>query len=198
EKWPPDRHKCNKHWKPLEKSYVLELMEGGAKPLFIYKRMRASRNRQMKIWRESGGKGRPPNFEPPKIPPLDSGPSIPEEDLRKRHGKAEELYEAAEKRLKELEREAIQRQKRIAELEASAAEEQQKIDLLEKKQKKLLIDRREKAERLAQARAVIERRKLKEPERRRVLPESYEAEVLGLKPGTLIQPGKPGRPAIER
>lgn len=67
--WPPPRHKCRKHWTPTEEEYVLELMKKKVKPLAIYKRMRASRKRQMRIWRKYGNEGMPPNFPPSKGPP---------------------------------------------------------------------------------------------------------------------------------
>jgi len=68
DKWPPDKHKCRKHWTENEKAYVLQLITKKVAPFAIYKRMRASKSRQRRIWRESGGKGDPPNFPPPKGP----------------------------------------------------------------------------------------------------------------------------------
>jgi hypothetical protein len=68
EEWPPKRHRCRKHWKENEKAYVIQLIEKGIPPATIYKRMRASKSRQIRIWREAGGNGMPPNFPPPKGP----------------------------------------------------------------------------------------------------------------------------------
>ena len=69
---PPPKHKCRKKWKDEEKAYVLSLMDRGLSVLAIYRRMRASRKRQMKIWRGAGRKGLPPGFpkagEPRVIP----------------------------------------------------------------------------------------------------------------------------------
>lgn len=193
EKWPPEKHKCRKHWTAVEESYVLQLMEKGIKPLAIYRRMRASRKRQIKIWRKHGGSGLPPNFPPPKErPPGPPGPSLPPAEAARRREEARALEAAADEQLRKLEEAAIERQRRIAELEAQAAEENRKIRLLEAEQKRLLTERKEKAERLAKAQAILEKRgEIEPPKKRRVLPGSYEADVLGLKPGTLIRPKKP-------
>lgn len=199
-KWPPEKHRCRKHWTPLEKSYVLQLIENGIKPLAIYRRMRASRKRQIKIWRESGGTGLPPNFPPPKDrPPGPPGPALPPAEAAKRRAEVKALEDAADAQLRQLEEAAATRQQRIAELEAGAAEEERKIKLLELEQKKLIAERKERARRLAQARAIQEKRgEPPTPKKRKVVPGSYEAEVLGLKPGTVAVPGRPGRPALPK
>lgn len=196
EKWPPERHKCNKHWKPIEKSYVLELIEKRVKPLTIYKKTRASRSRQIKIWREGGGEGLPPNFGPPKATKSTS-PSAARE-ISKRREEMAIVHKDADEKLKKLEELASHRHQRIAELEAQIIEEERKIKQLEYEQKRLVLERREKSERLSQARAAIEQRRPAAVERARVLPGSYESEVLGLEPGTIIEPGKPGRPALPK
>ena len=200
EKWPPPKHKCRKHWTPVEESYVLQLMENGIKPGAIYRRMRASRKRQIKIWRKNGGTGLPPNFPPPKErPPGPPGPALPPAEAAKRREEARALEASADEQLRQLEEAAIARQQRIAELEAEAAEEERKIRLLEAEQRKLLAERKEKAKRLEQARAILEKRgEVRPPKKRRVVAGSYEADVLGLKPGTLVDPGKPGRPALPK
>lgn len=64
--YPPPRHRCNKHWTEPEERYVLELIEEGKEPQAIYHRMRASKQRQRRIWRKHGGRGDPPNFPPPR------------------------------------------------------------------------------------------------------------------------------------
>ena len=195
DKWPPDRHKCDKHWTPLEKSYVIELIEKGISPLAIYRKTRASRKRQIKIWREGGGAGFPPNFPPPKGP-FRSGAAPESAEQRKAAIKA--FQKSAEDRLKQLEDQAAERQRRIAELEAQVAQEEKIIQQLESQRKKLAVDLREKAERLAQAQAAMKKREIAESRGRRVLPGSYEQEALGLEPGTKIEPGKPGRPSLPR
>lgn len=200
EGWPPPKHKCRRHWTPTEKSYVLQLIETGIAPLAIYRRMRASRKRQIKIWRESGGSGLPPNFPPPKDrPPGPPGPALTPAEAAERKAETDAREAAAEERLRQLEAASARRQERIAELEAAAAEEERAIKLLEVEQKKLMIERREKAERLAQARAITKKKgELPTSKKRRVLEGSYEDEVLGLKPGRLVEPGKPGRPALPK
>ena len=198
EKWPPDRHKCRKHWTPTEESYVLQLMEAGVKPIKIYRRMRASRKRQLKIWRKYGNEGPPPNFPEAPKGPRPGGPILPPAEAKKRRAEAESLEAAADERLLALEEAAAARQQRIAELEAQAVEEERQIKLLEAEQKKLIAQRKDKATRLAQARAALERRELPPGERRRVLPGSFEERELGMTPGELVEPRRPGRPALPK
>lgn len=189
-KWPPDKHRCRKHWKPLEKAYVLELIEKGIKPGAIYRRMRASRDRQAKIWRESGGKGMPPNFPPPRGPFAPSSPAGP---LKVATSKQKQLGDAE---LAALEAASATRQARMLELRAQAEAEKKEIRRLELEQKMLLAERVEKEERLASAQKAMESRRVPAKGKRRVLPGSYEQEVLGLKPGSIVDPGKPGRPSL--
>jgi len=197
--WPPPRHKCRKHWSAVEESYVIQLMENGIAPGAIYRRMRASRSRQLKIWRKYGNEGPPPNF--PEAPE-GTGPvggKLTPTQAKERRAVAQTAQDEAGARLQELESDALQRQQRIAELEASAVEEERKIRLLEVEQKKLLSDRKERAQRLSLARAALEKRGDDAPAgRRRVIPGSFEAEQLGLKPGDLVDPGRPGRPALAK
>ena len=77
--WPPRRHRCNKHWRPEEKEYVMDMMKAGVQPSEIYRRMRASKKRQIRIWREAGNSGNPPNFPPPRTgrPPPSGAPALP-------------------------------------------------------------------------------------------------------------------------
>jgi hypothetical protein len=196
--WPPPKHKCGKHWKPAEESYVLSLIEKGVGPGAIYKRMRASRARQIKVWRKSGGDGLPPNFPPPKD-------FTPDPNMVRRleydRSEAKRAEDEALERIRDLEEVALDRQARIQELEASIAAEEKQIRLLELAQRRLILDRTAKEARLEQAQAAIDlvdSRKRSSggdrTERRRVLPGSYEQEVLGLAPGSLIEPSSPGRP----
>ena len=198
--WPPARHRCRKHWTAPEEAYVLQLMETGIRPLVIYRRMRASKSRQLKIWRKFGNEGPPPNFPEPKEPPTGPvGPGLPPAEYKERRAKARALERSADEQLLVLEEAAVARQQRIAELEAQAVEEERKITLLEIEQKNLLTERKEKAKRLAAARAILEKKgMLPPPKKRRVLPGSFEAEELGLKPGAVVEPGKPGRPAMPK
>jgi len=193
EKWPPPKHRCRKHWKPIEKAYVLELMENGVRPGAIYKRMRASKGRQTKIWHDSGGKGRPPNFPPPRdAGPPPTGPA----PVRGRRSEVAALEAASDAKIATLEAAASARQERIRALEAQAEEEKRKIKRLELEQKMLLAERMEKDKNLAIAQKAMESRGSKKPVKRRVLPGSYEKEVLGLKEGSIIDQGKPGRPSL--
>ena len=198
--WPPARHLCRKHWTAPEEAYVLQLMESGIRPLVIYRRMRASKSRQMKIWRKFGNEGTPPNFPEPKEPPTGpKGPQLPPAEYKERRDKARALERSADEQLLALEEAAVARQQRIADLEAQAIEEERKIKLLEIEQKQLLTERQEKAKRLAAARAILEKKGMvPPPKKRRVLPESFEAEELGLKPGAVAEPGRPGRPAMPK
>lgn len=180
--YPPPRHRCRKHWTRIEEGYVIELMEKGVSILGIYRRMRASRKRQVRIWRKYGGKGNPPNFPPPKTPP--GAPSAGFEEAAKKRKK---LIAADEKR--------------IAELESKYAEAQ---SLLESQKEEIAALKEKRKEELRALRAATEQRKALEawasqaktklpppPKKRRVLPESYEKEELGLPEGRIIEEKKP-------
>jgi len=197
EGWPPPRHKCRKHWTPTEKAFVLQLIERRVSPAAIYKRMRASRKRQMRIWREFGNKGRPPNFPPEKDSPVPPGPRTPPPAP----AKARELAEADESQILALEAEAAERRERLAALEAAKEADEARLKELESARKKLSGQIRDQAKRIELAEAVAEKRKelpAPKPEKRRVVEGSYEHEVLGLKPGDLVEPGKPGRPKTKK
>jgi len=190
--WPPPRHKCRKHWNDDEKKYVVQLINDGLSPLEIYKRMRASRKRQIRIWRESGGKGMPPNFPPTKGPP--TRPAELSKADAKDKKRLEQKSKEAKKRIKELEGEVKKKEQSIAALEQ---QEQLKIAALEEKveaEQDRLRDLREKArtqKRMLEASAaILEKRKslqeVPKPRTRRVLEGSYEAEALGLPVGSVI------------
>jgi hypothetical protein len=196
--WPPPKHKCGKHWKPAEESYVLSLIEKGVGPGAIYKRMRASRARQIKVWRKSGGDGLPPNFPPPKD--FTPDPNMVRR-LESDRSEAKRAEDEALERIRDLEEAALERQVRIQELEASAAVEENKIRLLELAQKRLSLDRAAREVRLEQAQAALDMGKRREHDsselprahraRERVLPGSFEHEVLELEPGSIARPPKP-------
>ena len=198
--WPPPKHRCRKHWTPIEEAYVLELMERKIKPLAIYRRMRASRKRQIKIWRRHGGKGLPPNFPPPKPPPTSPPPVPPGAGEAKRLKAARAMEMSAQDQLRMLEEAEAERQQRIAELEAQAVEEERKIKALEAERKQLIAERKEKARRLEEAKAALKKRELPpgKKKKRKVLPGSFEAEELGIPVGAAVEPGKPGRPALPK
>lgn len=194
--WPPPRHKCRKHWTPVEESYVMQLMEKKVAPAVIYKRMRASRARQRRIWKKYGGKGNPPNFPPPKGPytPPPSPPTTAE--AKKRRAEALALEQESLTKLKQLEIEAAERQRKIAELEAQAEADKLKLKEAARVQRKAI---REAEDELAKAKAAkkITKRLRELPEQRaRVMPGSYEAEVEGRKVGSLLEPKKRGRKAL--
>lgn len=196
EVWPPARHRCRKHWTAPEKAFVLQLIENGITPLAIYRRTRASRSRQLKIWRSFGNEGPPPNFPPPK-----DGAPIAAQMRSAAAKKPSAAALAAEDRdaaqIEALEQASKGRQARIAELEALVEDERRQIEELEADRQRLQTARKEQALRLAQARAAAKKLKPAPPAagRRKVLPESYESEVLGLKPGTFVEPKAAGRPA---
>lgn len=200
EKWPPDRHKCRKHWKENEKTFVLQLINKGISPLAIYKRMRASKKRQIRIWQEAGGKGNPPNFPAAGeafIPGEAGGPSAPTVSSTK----ALEIASADEAHIALLEAESLKRRDRIAELEKLKKLEEGKIEDLGTEQRKLSKDARRKMQLLESAKAAAEKRKgLKSPKvkPKRVLKGSYEAEVLKLPVGSLVEPKKLGRPKTKK
>lgn len=194
--WPPPRHKCRKHWTPVEESYVMQLMEKKVSPAVIYKRMRASRARQRRIWKKYGGKGNPPNFPPPKGPytPPPSPPTTAE--AKKRRAEALALEQESLTQLKQLEIEVAERQRRIAELEAQAEADKLKLKEAARIQRRAIREARDELEKAKAAKKITKRlRELPEP-RKRVLPGSYEAEVEGRKVGSLIMPKKRGRKAL--
>ena len=198
EEWPPKRHCCRKHWTENEKAYVIQLIEKKIPPATIYKRMRASKSRQIRIWRAAGGDGLPPNFPPPKGPfePRD-GAGLSPAEAEKARDRAKALEAAGDAQLAALEAESDARKEKIAALEAGKKAEENRIKALEAEQKRLAKERQEQARRLESASAAMEKRKeLPEakPSRRRVLEGSYEDEVLGLPVGSLVEPKKRGKP----
>lgn len=204
EKWPPDRHKCSKHWTENEKAYVLQLITKKVAPIAIYKRMRASKKRQRRIWAESGGKGDPPNFPPPKGPfivPGEPGAPAPSVTPTKAQERARELAAAGKEQIALLEAEALERKKRIAELEKLKQIEEKHIKDLSAAQKKLSRAAREQLAVTESALAAVRKRKGLKPAKskpKRVLKDSYEAEVLGLTVGSLVEPKRLGRPPSKK
>lgn len=180
--YPPPRHKCRKHWTKIEEEYVLELMRKPVSIFGIYRRMRASRKRQARIWKKYGGEGMPPNFPHKKPRPGDT----PEES------------KVAEKKRKKI---IAADEKRVAELESKYAEAQARIEAQKEEIEALKEKRQDEVRAL---RAATEQRKALEswaakakkklpaaPKTRRVLPESYEAEEMGLPEGKPIREKKP-------
>ncbi len=204
EKWPPDRHKCSKHWTENEKAYVLQLITKKVAPIAIYKRMRASKKRQRRIWAESGGKGDPPNFPPPKGPfivPGEPGAPAPSVTPTKAQERARELAAAGKEQIALLEAESLERKKRIAELEKLKQIEEKHIKDLSAAQKKLSRAAREQLAVTESALAAVRKRKGLKPAKskpKRVLKDSYEAEVLGLTVGSLVEPKRLGRPPSKK
>lgn len=195
--WPPPRHKCRKHWTPVEEAYVMQMMEDKVAPAEIYKRMRASKARQRRIWQKYGGKGNPPNFPPPKDP--FTPPTPPSSDAaKKRREEAKAISDASVERLKQLEAEAEARKQKIAELEAEAAKDERRLKKLQQLNKEFKEEVRQRVEQSEAARKKITKqlKDLPTPGRRRVLPGSYEAEVEGRKVGALKVPKKKGRKAL--
>lgn len=193
---PPPRHKCRKHWTDEEKAYVLALMDRGLRVIEIYKRMRASRKRQLKIWREAGRKGFPPGFgkEPPTRPPKPRPPTAP----------------VAEEALEELRREEALLAAQRAEIEARIDAERKAIKKAKDEQKKVAAELRREAQQLHEERARVEaiaawaekRRPVAPPKRRKpkiVEEGSYEAEVLGLPVGSKVPlPPKPKKKRVRK
>jgi len=204
DKWPPDKHKCRKHWTENEKAYVLQLITKKVAPFAIYKRMRASKSRQRRIWRESGGKGDPPNFPPPKGPfivPGEPGAPAPAVAPTKAQERARKLAATGREQIALLEAEAIERTKKIAELEKLKKIEEKHIKDLSAAQKKLSRAAREQLAVTESALAAVRKRKGLKPAKskpKRVLKDSYEAEVLGLTVGSLVEPKRLGRPPSKK
>jgi len=174
---PPPRHKCRKKWAGEEKDYVLALMDRGLSVLAIYRRMRASRKRQLKIWRGAGRKGLPPGFPTAGEPRVISG--------KKPKGK---ITARAAAELEELEQEAADVEARRAALEDKLEADKRAIAEAQQKRKALEARIREEKD---QAKALAAWATKKKPApaargRMRVEPESYEHEVLGLKVGSLV------------
>jgi hypothetical protein len=188
EPYPPPRHRCNKHWTEPEERFVLELIREGKQPAFIYNRMRASKQRQRRIWRKYGGKGDPPNFPPPKtgrrppegpaptgaptaaIPPPEppapaEPPALPASVVEALSGELADRARA-EAKLAELkkEREKLEKQAK-----------------LEAKQLKKLRTSKERREDLVKS---LLGEKFGDALSNRVLEGSYEHLQLGLKPGS--------------
>ena len=162
-----------------QEAYVLGLLKTGRHTVRkIYDKTRCNRRQQLRIWRKyRGGKGFPPAW-----------PETTPEEARalweaKKAGRLEEMQRI----MAEAEDRAVAAQKRITELEVQAEEAEAKMRQLEVKQKEKLTAIAKKEQRLEA---------LPPGERKRVLPGSYEDEVLGLKPGSLIEPEKPGRKAV--
>lgn len=184
EPYPPPRHRCNKHWTEPEERYVLELIAAGRKPKFIYERMRASKQRQRRIWRKYGNKGDPPNFPPPRTgrppkgpaptgapaaplppPPEPEPPALPQSVVK---ALSDELADRAkaEAKLTQLRRER---------------EKLEKQAKLEAKQLKKLRTSKERREDILSA---LLGEKFGDALSNRVLEGSYEHKQLGLKPGS--------------
>jgi len=192
--WPPRRHKCRKHWTAIEENYVLKLIREKIPIREIYKRMRASRKRQLYIWRKYGNKGRPPNFPPRKPPPYEPElPHLPPEEVARRRKEARELEEAGVKRLIALEEEAAKRQQLITERESEIGAQEQRLKDLEDRRKALATEYRDQTKRIKAIEAALEKRPKAEELPRRVMPGSYEDVELGLPIGSLIEPKKRGR-----
>lgn len=188
--WPPPRHKCRKHWSPVEENYVLQMMQRKISILDIYKRMRASRQRQLRIWRKYGGKGLPPNFPPPKEPPKPpTKPPAPGE-AAKRKALIADIQKASTKELEAMEEATDRRRKRIAELEAAAIQEEQQIKAIEQKRKTIAKQLKADEKQLKAIEAAAAKRPALPGAPRKVLPGSYEAEQLGMPVGSVIRPRK--------
>lgn len=169
-KWPPPKHKCRKRWNPVEEAYVIQLIEKKVPPGVIYKKMRASRNRQARIWKKNGNDGRPPNLPPAGEPFVPRGPSG-----------AGAAYKAEEaERVRKFEAEIEEQRKQIADATAEYFENQNKLKILVQKNNELR-ELQAKAEKQLEITA-----RYTPEERRRVLPGSYEAEQLKLPVGTLV------------
>lgn len=178
---PPPRHKCRKKWTKDEKDYVLALMERGLSVLAIYRRMRASRKRQLKIWREAGKKGLPPGFPTPSDEPFVPIPK------GARRGK---ITPKAKAELEALESEAAEAETRRAAIQARLEADKKAIEEAKAKRKALAAQVRKEQEQTAALEAWAARRPAVAPpskrKRRRVQPGSYEEEELGLKVGSVI------------
>jgi len=192
--WPPPRHKCRKHWNTIEETYVLQMIEDKIEPAEIYKRMRASKSRQRRIWKKYGGKGNPPNFPPPRGP--FKPPPVAPDDAKARRAEVRAISDASLEQLKRLELEADERKRKIAELESDAEKEAVKIKQLQHVRDKLREESQRRLEQAEAARGIIDkRRKPATPGPERVLPGSYE-EAMGQKVGSLKAPKKKGRRAL--
>lgn len=136
--WPPPKHRCRKRWTDDEKRYVLQLLDRGFSILVIYRRMRASRKRQLKIWREAKRKGFPPAFPETKSP------------LTKRRKKAKAgLPPGAAADLKTLEDEALELERKRIELVEKIESEEKAIADAKKRSRALSASVRKEEDRAA-------------------------------------------------
>lgn len=158
EPYPPPRHRCNKHWTEPEERYVLELIREGKEPQFIYHRMRASKQRQRRIWRKYGGSGDPPNFPPPRegrppegpapagapaVKKAPEPPKLPPKVVEALAGEIEDSESAKQrlaalkKKREELEKEAKKQASELKKLKEATEQQEQQLDRLEDKERKL-------------------------------------------------------------
>ena len=174
----------------------MQLMEEKVAPAVIYKRMRASKSRQRRIWKKYGGSGNPPNFPPPKKP-FTPPPTAPTSDeVKKRKLETLAIEKESLTRLKQLEEEAAERQKKIAELEAQAQQEKLKLKEAAKERRRAAEKTKDQLQKALAAKKITKRLRELPPARERVVPGSYEAEIEGRKIGSLIEPKKRGRKAL--
>lgn len=183
--WPPKRHKCRKHWTADEKAYVLQLIQNDVSPADIYKRMRASRSRQIRIWKEAGGKGLPPNFPPSKgpfVPPGPTGGAAASTELAEPK-QAVKVKRDDDDKIAALEAEARERKEKIRKLEAEKEKDEERL-------KVLASAVRGQKKKIESVKAISEKKKKPTELPKRVISGSYEAEVLGLPVGSSLEPKK--------
>ena len=181
----PQAHQCRHKWTEPEIDYVYTLIKAKKSIKKIYEHTRASAKRQRIIWKQKGHKGRPPNF-PPRKPPRDGPPrpppaAIPPAEL--------ERYREDKKRLTVF-REAQAKLKQKLDT-AQLALETQATRLAEieevRRQRSKQLQAAEGRARSLKAWTEKTRPKKLPAGKARVLPGSYEVEVMGLKPGTVIK-----------
>ncbi len=199
----PPTHRCRKYWTADEERYVFGLIKKKTPIISIYRHMRASRNRQLLIWRKLGGKGRPPNFPPKKPLPcfpeaLEVPPGVPEKEIEQLRKEARKLVATEDKAIKALEIAYKNKQKRALELQAAIEAEDEKAEGLEAERREKVLEIRAAEERVEALEAW--KKRAKPPAlppaapKRRVTAGSYEAEVLGLPVGSIIK--KPKEPRV--
>ena len=181
----PRAHQCRHKWTEPEIDYVYTLIKARKSIKKIYEHTRASAKRQRIIWKQKGHKGRPPNF-PPAKPPRGGPPKAPPAALPP----AElEQYKADKKRLAAFQEAQAKLQKQLeaaeAGLEAQATRLAEADDLRKRRSRQLRAA--EDRARSLKTWAEQARPKVLPRGKARVLPGSYEAEVMGLKPGTVIK-----------
>jgi len=190
--YPPPKHKCRKHWKRIEEEYVIELMKKGVSVLGIYRRMRASKKRQSRIWKKYGGKGRPPNFPPSKPRPVLPGPPSKGAAARRKSIIAEDEKRIAEleARYNEAQSAIIAQQEQIKELEGRRKEEMRALQAVSERRKALEAWEKRAPPRLPPGKPPV---RAPTVTKRRVKAGSYEADVLKLPVGSIIKEPKPKR-----